>query len=286
VRAEECPRNDTGPDAMQLAQAVADELIRQDAGARQQVVLPWQAASLPADAPHCSAAKVRVEHAGGRQVCVVHLVAFGRLQHLLLLRGSSSSFREQAEAVRLLCDSFRILEPTRPAAAACAEALQHHTGGSFEGNEADGVRYANQAFGLALQGPAGFVAARRCGGALIRVVWEEPGGGRLWLHGYAVPPGLDHWCPKTAVLWLQRLAIASGLEAPAELPKFQPCGTSNHPACQWACSQKSAVPGLPGRNRWLKVMLRPDLLVVVDAAPANRQQEAALQAALDSLQLR
>lgn len=286
VRADECPLGSPAPTAMQLAQTVATELTRGDASARQQLVLPWPHAAMPGAPSGYSAAKVRIEQDGGRQTCVVHLVTLGRLQHLLLLRGSNSQTADHTAAIDRLLRSFRILDPTRSPAAACTQALQHHTGGTWEGDAATGLWYRNPSLGLSLQGPAGWVAGRRCGGALVRVVWEGPQGGRMWLHGYAVPPGLSHWCQHTANLWLQRLAAASGLDLPAELPAFQPCHASTHPRCEWLCVQRPAIAGIPGRTRWLTVMLRPDLLVVVDAAPGSRDQEPALRTALSSLQLR
>jgi hypothetical protein len=146
---------------------------------------------------------------GGR--AVFHVVTFGGLQHLLLVRGSARALRERTDAVDELLRSYRLLETDLHAATTTASALAHHTGG-----EVDGATYRNRRHRVELAGAPGWRPVMLAGGAALRVVWSSPHGSRLWLTGYeVVPPGMSRWCRATATRWVEQQCERRGLELAA-----------------------------------------------------------------------
>jgi len=233
---------------------------RELAGARIEVDLPADAASSD----------------GSR--AVFHVSAFGALQHLLLVRGSNRALRDHEAALQALLHSFHLLDGNCDRALAAARPVEHHTGGALS----NGV-YQNEKFQLELTGPKGWKAQQRCGGAEFKVVWTSPGGSRLWLTGYAVPPGLERWCSRTADLWLGDLCSNMGMQqgaAAGDWVRIEPCDVLSR-SMTWVGKPGSAPSTLAQRQ--LRCLLRDDLLVVADSTLADDADKAPMRAAIDSL---
>lgn len=283
------------PTATTVVRGLGEALAELDTGARPGPVEAW----LPpahAKEPPTGLAAARLEIAlpldfGGRGgIARFHVVTFGALQHLLLVRGSAAAVREHDEALRALLASYRLLQSDLDLALAAAKPLQHHTGGTVHDS-----RYHNERFGFELAGPDGWQTQQRCGGAALRVVWSSPDGSRLWLTGYEVPAGLDRWCERTADRWLQQLLLRANLEP---LPTTTPDGWTEHTSCGGSTRRLTCVPkpsqvpaqshraptgpGAP-RERSLHVFLQDELLLVADLQAATAADAATMQAALESL---
>lgn len=299
VRIADCANDPPQPPpaAAVVAEQLAAALRRFEPGARAGLATAWlPTIAGPARAAPASltGARIAVElpadavHRDGSRA-VFHTVALGPLQHLLLVRGSVASFARHDRALQDLLASFRVLETDVDVAVAAARPLQHHTGGELRGEPTTGVTYHNPRWELELPGPAGWRAAQRCGGSLFRVVWTGPDGGRLWLHGYAVPAGMQNWCSETADLWFAELCAERGLTVVGDDGKADGEWTAAA-ACRAqsrfvTCSGGAGNPLHPPRQRRLRLVVRDDLFVVVDAAPATAAEEPALRAALAALRL-
>lgn len=256
-----------------------------DDTARPGPVEPWLPPAHAADRPPgLAAARLEIalpaDHGDGGGVARFHAIVFGGMQHLLLLRGSRKALDDHREAVSTLLASYRVLETDRDRAQAAARAFGHHTGGALEG-----VRYTNDRFGFVLDGPDGWRAEQRCGGAALRVVWSSPEGSRLWLTGYRVPPGIGHWQPASADRWLEQLLERAGLVAALDEPSAQwathdGCGGSSR---RLRCRPANAAAAAAARMRTLHVFLHDALLLVADAQAAHDADAAAMTAAIDSL---
>ncbi|MCA8965551.1 MAG: hypothetical protein KDC48_11740, partial [Planctomycetes bacterium] len=222
---------------------------------------------------------------------VLHLVQFGGLQHVLLARCSTATWATRRDDLRRLLSSYRLLTTDCDFADTAAKSLRHHTGGSLT----DGS-YRNDTRGVELAGPAGWRAEQRCGGAAFRVVWTSPAGSRLWLVGYPVPTGLRRWCTATADRWLDQLCTDAGLDVsagehgkddPVWTP-FAPLSTTGAaPAAAQArllrCTPRRIVDPTRPNERLLRAVVRDDLLVLIDAIPADAADLPALRAALEAL---
>lgn len=225
----------------------------------------------------------------GRRV-VLHVATFGGLQHLLLLRGRASALRTHAAAIAALLGSYQLLERDRDLVLAAAEPLAHHTGGELTGST-----YHNHRFKVELVGAEGWRPVMLAGGAAFRVVWsspppagQSPAGhvqGRLWLTGYLVPPGLGRWCEATADRWLAQQCERRGLDllaADAGTTAWQQAVGCDATRTLVGHLRQPASPDTP-RRRWFRLLLRDDLLLVVDGFAATAADEAALQKMLASL---
>lgn len=281
------------PTATTLADTLAAALRQLEPNARLGLATAWSPAftgRTAADAvklpPHLTAARLAVDlpaETGAADGCraVFHTVALGALQHVLLVRGGTASLAQHDAAVQALLASYRVLDADRDRALAAAEPLAHHTGGSLRGST-----YHNAKWQVELTGPAPWTVEQRPGGALFRVVWSSPAGGRLWLIGYPVPAGMDRWCQETADLWLQELLAERGLRV-VEAPTATAAAWQEDLTCSAAsrlvtCSD--AAPGSPlPQRRVLRLVVRDELLVVVDASAGTTAEWPLLQTALDSL---
>ncbi len=213
-------------------------------------------------------------------VALFHVVQFGALQHLLLVRGSRTAMTNHADALQGLLASFHLIDMDAERAAAGARALLHHVGGVVK----DG-RYENDKHGIRMQGPKDWRVSQRCGGALLRVIWRGPRDSRLYLTGFAVPAGMDHWCEKTAEHWVKRLCDTAGIDLPARVEGWRDDAACEAQARTLRC--KAARPdGAPGKaDRILRVMFRKNLLVVADGTAMHDADWDAIHAALATLRL-
>jgi hypothetical protein len=208
---------------------------------------------------------------------VVHVLTFGALQHLLLLRGSERALATHAAAVQALLDSYRLLQTDVDRALAAASSLEHHQGGSLHAG-----KFAHERYGVQMQGPAGWTAQQRAGGAAFRVVWSNHRQSRLWLFGHVPPPGLAAWSEATAERWLTHLLASSGLRV---VPATD-SGWALLPACDAKSRSVTAVPATGDgttRPRLLRLVVSADLLVLADGAPADDADAELLRQAQASL---
>jgi hypothetical protein len=234
-----------------------------------------------AEMPPAGLRGARLELATGDGARVaIHVVAFGGLQHLLLLRGREASFAREAAAVAALLGSYRLLERDRDLALAAAEPLRHHAGGTLHGNA-----YENHRFGVTCDGEPGWTAAQRTGGAAFRVVWTSPAGSRFWLTGHAVPPGMARWCRATADRWLARLCEQVAVELRADDPG---CSDWHEEACGALTRVLHGAPraGAAAPARWLRLLLYDDLLLIADGAAAVADDEPAVRRLLAAVRRR
>lgn len=267
--------------ALQVTQELVDTLRGVEATARLALPAPWRPPSLGADPPAgldgaMAAIDLPADFAGGGGRAILHVVTFGGLQHLLLLRGSAAALHRHQAQVDALLASYRPLERDCDLALAAARPLQHHTGDTL-----DGTVYRNTRHQVELTGPAGWTPSLRSGGASFRVAWCGRDGGRLWLTGHTVPPGMVRWCPTTADRWLEHLCQRHGLE-------LEPAGDGWHQLGDGARSRSAtAVPATPGGpRRRIRVLLYDDLLAIADGHASTAAADEALQRALASLQRR
>ncbi len=282
------------PHARDVAQQLADTLFRLEPGAKPGLPAPWSPPAHAREAlPGLHGAVVAVElpqdfgGAGGQ--AVFHVATFGGLQHLLLVRGSARALRERAAAVEALLASYRLLDHDADAARAAAHAVAHHTGGAL-----DGRTYRNVRFGVELTGAPGWRPAMLTGGAAFRVLWTSEHGSRLWLTGYTVPPGMARWCRATANRWVEHqcerrgvdlLAAAAGTTSWADDAACGGTARTLVGAPRAASAAGSGAAAGPTR-RWIRPVVRDDLLLVLDGYAANAEDEAELQQMLVALKRR
>ena len=72
-------------------------------------------------------------------------------------------------------------------------------------------------------------------------MWTSPNGSRLWITGYAVPPGMNQWCQKTADRWFQKLCEDKGLEACADGQDWTDDRDCGGPMRSAVCKPKSSA---------------------------------------------
>ena len=187
-------------------------------------------------------------------------------------------FRVHADSLQALLDSYRLIQSDADMALASSRSVTHHNGGAFRGSV-----YHNDIYGVELQGPEGWQTQQRAGGAAFRAVWTSPHGSRLWITGYAVPPGMNHWCQKTADRWLQQLCENAGLVQGAAGPSWTDhgvCGSMRSVVCTPRIGKTAS-----SHQRPMRVLMRDDLLVIADGCVATDDDAAPLEAALGSLRL-
>ena len=272
------------PGALDVARQLGEALHGLDPSARPALPEPWLPPAHAKDKPKSlGGARLEIDlpqdFAGDGGCAVFHVVAFGGLQHLLLVRGSRKSLRVHAASLQALLDSYRLLEVNADIAEASARSLVHHTGGSFRGNV-----YCNPRYGIEIQGPEGWQAQQRPGGTAFRAIWTSPHRSRLWITGYVVPSGMNRWCQKTADRWFQTLCEHASLEPCANQPDWTevPDGGLMRSV---ACKPRSPEPA-GSHQRLARLLLRDDLLVIADGWIAAGADAADVRAALDSLRRR
>ncbi len=279
------------PDAVPLAERLAAALAELEPKARLGAASPWLPPAHRQDPPRgLGGARLEVEVADAAGVAdagraVFHVLTFGGLQHLLLVRGSQRSLAEHAADVDALLASYRLLERDCDLALAAARPLHHHTGGTLD----DG-RYDNRLHHVVMRGPAGWKGQLRCGGAAFRVSWQSLDGARLWLTGLSVPPGMQQWTSTTADRYLRQLCRQQGLEPP---PAAEPgpgatdwielagCSTRTRTICcrSAAAATDPAAPAL----RWIHLQVHGDLLLIADGYAPTTADEVALRSAFETL---
>lgn len=268
--------------ASAAAEALASAL-RAASGSHALRVLPepWILPVAPGatDAATAAGARVSLVPSGGdasAEQFLIRVAVQGPLQHCLVVRGSRAAFASHAAAIDALLATYRLLDPSRVAAAAADAAVEHHSGGGF-----DGSVYHNPLWRVACTGPAGWRPEQRAGGALFRVLWTSPRGSRLWLHGYEVPAGMTQWCKASAEAWCTELCRQRGL-AFADATR----GWDGTDDCQEYSRSWQARTAQPGSVlHQFRLLVRNDLLVLADGVLQHADDGAALQAALATVRL-
>jgi hypothetical protein len=272
------------PAALDVARQLGEALHGIDPSAKPALPEPWLPPAHAKDKPKglcCARLEVDLpqDFAGDGGCAVFHVMTFGGLQHVLLVRGSRKSLRVHAASLQALLDSYRLLQVNADIAEASARALVHHTGGSFRGNV-----YDNSIYGVEMQGPEGWQAQQRAGGTAFRAIWTSPRGSRIWLTGYAVPSGMNQWCQKTADRWFQTLCERADLVPCADQQAWTQvldCGPMRSVACEPRSPEKAG-----SHQRLARLLVRDDLLVIADGCIATDEDAAAVRAALGSLRRR
>jgi len=213
---------------------------------------------------------------------IFHVVTFGGLQHVLLVRGTTQSLARHQGELDKLFKSYMLLEVDCDLAVAAARPLRHHIGGSF-----DGSRYDNTRYGVTFTGPEGWRPQHRIGGARFRARWTGPNGSQLWLVGYGVPTGMESWSQATADRWIRHHCKKHGLAMADAQPKTLTTDWHKGPngglerSCVLTCKDPTS-PTTP-RRRVLHVQLHDDLLLIVDGYGGGAKAEQAVLSTLGSL---
>ncbi|MCA8953692.1 MAG: hypothetical protein KDE27_29545 [Planctomycetes bacterium] len=221
--------------------------------------------------------EIALDAPGGGGIARFHAVQLGKLQHLLLVRGSRRAITAHEAELDALLASYRLLDTE--AADAAIGAMAHHVGGTVENGA-----YVNRKFEVRMAGPREWTVQQRCGGALFRVIWSSPDGARIHLTGYAVPPGMSYWCSATAQRWVEELCSQTGIELPAAVPDWQPDAGCSATAKTVRCTAAGDDPAVRA-DRLLRVMFRNDLLLVGDGSASTTGDWAAIRAAFDTMHL-
>jgi hypothetical protein len=298
--------------ALQLAEAFA----KMEPSARVGIPELWLP-PMHQDAPPLGLDAVRVivelplDHQNhGGDITIFHVVSFGGVQHVLLVRTSKESQQQHQTAIDELFRSYMLLEINCGDAELATRPLREHTGGMF-----DGATYRNERYQLELHGPELWRPEHRIGGSAFRVRWSGPNGSQMWLIGHQVPVGMTAWTTATADRWLSYQCSKLGLEPEEQLVDAQPEGQpgsgkqssgkrglgdgtrdgarerfANWHAgengamsrTRWLTQKPGGPPGQPHR-RILHVQVHSDLLLVVDGFGGTQADEEALQAAIRTL---
>jgi len=219
--------------------------------------------------------------AGGMRT-IFHVVQFGGLQHILLVRSTVASLHNHKASIESLFKSYMLLEVDCEEAELATRPLRHHTGCKIEGST-----YTNDRYGIELTGPKGWDAVPRIGGSAFRVHWMAPNGSQMWLLGHRVPSGMDAWTPKLADRWLNHQCKSKKLEPDATHAKSKEAKWHEGKDNSWqrTCTLTPGTdkqPGAPPR-RIMHVQVYDDLLVIVDGFGATLQDETLLRHALRTL---
>lgn len=248
---------------------------------------PWVPPALAA-APlpeGLDAARQTLDTPDGQRM-VLHASCLGPLRHLLLLRGSAAAHRRHAAAIAELLASYRLLETDADLALQAARALGHHAGGSLAADDT----FVSRQHQVVAAGPPGWRPRLRCSGCAFQVVWTCPDdGGRLWVTGHAAPPGLGGWTAELADRWLADFARSLGAGT-----RMADDGDWSEPGPQGERSRELRLlrdgeqggAGGPGTPLAVRLLLRPDLLVVADGYVVDERQRAALEKALSTVRRR
>ena len=220
--------------------------------------------------------------AAGGDVSIFHVVAFGGVQHLLLLRTSKASLTRHQTAVDRLLMSYMLLKVDCNGAELATRPLRQHTGGMIEGST-----YKNERFQVLLKGPDGWQTQHRVGGSMFRVRWSGPNASNMWLIGNQVPAGMTAWSKETADRWLNHRRNHLGLVADKEQTASAEAKWHKDPngsICRTLVllQPKASRPDQP-RRRIVHVQLHDDLLLVVDGFGSTPADEQAVRAAIRTL---
>lgn len=253
-------------------------------GARIEVELPVAGAD---DAPARDA--LAKDGAPAGDVARFHVVLFGGLQHIVLVRGSAANVRRHQARIDALLQSYELLETDCDLVARRAVPLRHHTGGVL-----DGVNYRNERYRVAFDGPAGWRAEPRVGGAMFRARWTSPSGSRIWLTGYTRPAGVAAWSTQLATRWLlhhcnrNQLERLDASDAPPPWHALPDGGEATTWQLRVAATDRLAQPQHPNRpqRRTVHVQVFDDLLLVLDAYAAVAADSDAVAAAPEQLRRR
>lgn len=248
---------------------------------------PTQAGKLPADV---DSARVVVDlpsdhpESGGIRT-IFHVVQFGGLQHILLVRSTTKSLRKHQAAVDSLLGSYMLLKTDCDGGKISSLPLRHHTGGAIEGH-----KYSNDRYGIGLVGPESWRAEHRVGGSMFRVHWTSPNGSQMWLIGHRVPTGMDAWTTKTADRWLSHQHARNHLTPDASKAVSDAAKWRRGPDNSWSRScvllgTDKDSPDNPAR-RLVQVQVHKDLLLIVDGFGVTAADEEALRAASQTLRRR
>jgi hypothetical protein len=115
-------------------------------------------------------------------------------------------------------------------------------------------------------------------------VFQAPAGdGRLWLTGYAAPPGLVNWRPGEADRWLVDLCQRAGLRlVPGQDTGWREAADADGFAVRQVVARALAPSASDAPDRHIRLALRRDLLVVLDGFVRSGEPDP-LPAAFDSL---
>lgn len=221
------------------------------------------------------------EEAGG-DVTIFHVVAFGGVQHVLLVRTSKASLVRHKQAIDKLFMSYMLLEVDCKDAELATRPLRIHTGGMIEGST-----YLNERFNLKLDGPDGWKTQQRVGGSIFRVRWSGPNASNMWLVGHQVPAGMAVWTKETADRWLNHNRKKHGLvpdeeQAASDEAKWHQGPDGSTSRTMVLLQQQIQRPDTP-RRRVVHVQLHNDLLLVVDGFGSTEADEQAVRAAIHTL---
>lgn len=259
---------------------------------------PWSPPGMPTAAEagaQATAARGALRCADGNTV-IVHVVAIGPLQHVLLLRGSAASLERHHAAVQQLLCSYQIIDAKVGTDGAGNRSIRAHCGG-----ELSDAGFAHERLGLRCRGPGGWQARLCASGFVFRVLWtwpaerapmgpaagEEaaaamPPRGKLWCTALQPPTGVLRWTEACADRWFEDFCQRNELT-----PLDAPTPWSDDPASgmRWRLIECSATPARPigPRQRLFRLHVRDDLLVVFDGYVLPGHDDRELRAAMRSL---
>lgn len=265
--------------AAALATGMADAMRQLLPPTRTGAVEPWLPPSLAAaPPPPVTGARLRLDLPDGTAV-LLHAVCLGALHHTLSVRGAPAALAREATSIAALLSSYRMLQTDVDAATAAAMPIRVHQGSALQ----DG-RYHNQLYHLRCDGPADWQADAKASGAAFSVAWRCPRQtGRMCLTGYLPPPSLAQWLPADADQWLDDLCRRADLRIDPE-HQGEWCDDDKPLLLrQVVLLPRQSTADQPER-RLLKLVLRPDLLVVLDGYTTAAGDEDALRRAFATLQ--
>ncbi|MFT4514877.1 MAG: hypothetical protein ACI89X_000046 [Planctomycetota bacterium] len=221
------------------------------------------------------------EEAGG-DVTIFHVVAFGGVQHVLLVRTSKASLSRHQKSVDKLFMSYMLLEVDCKDAQLATRPLRIHTGGMIEGST-----YRNDRFDLQLDGPDGWKTKQLPGGSMFRVRWASPNASSMWLIGHQVPAGMAVWTKATSDRWLNHHRKKHGLafdkeQSASQEAKWHTCPDGSMCRTLMLLQTNPDRPDSP-RRRVVHVQLYKDLLLVIDGFGSTKEDEQAVRAAIRTL---
>ena len=269
------------PPAKTVAHRLADTLLGAASPGSSHVVEAWTPPAHAGDAPrNCDGARVEIELPAppGKQLLVLHVMTLGPLQHVLLARGSEKAMLASAAALQQLLRTYRLLDLDPEHALTAYKVFLHHTGGALE----DGV-YRNPVHHVECRGPAGWTGKQRCGGTAFHVHWESPRGSKLDLMAFRRPVGITKWSPASAIAWLRYLTATVAATLPSDPAAFvwKEDGACGGVSCCVACT--SSAGKSTSSARALHIVVRDDLLIVLDARTNDAADQTAVIDAMRSL---
>ncbi|MCA8975041.1 MAG: hypothetical protein KDC98_09985, partial [Planctomycetes bacterium] len=285
VRIDPTPLGEECKPATVNAEELAFAMRQFEPEARTGIAAHWLPSSVAEHPPQgLDGARIRIDlpatdSAPDGNVALFHILQFGTLQHLLLVRGSKAALQDHRAQLDALLDSFRLLQTDLDRSTAAAAPLRHHLGGAL-----DGTSYENITYDVRMTGPEDWQPQQRCGGAAFRIKWTSPAGGFLWLNGYSVPPGMVSWCRDTADRWLHQLCDAAGLALPCQLADWGESTSCEALARTIECRAERELPGARSK-RLLHVAFRDDILVIADGSGTTDGEWTAIEHAIATLRL-